>query len=95
VNGVNEFVQPRIFYARIISLYLRLWLIARVSHDILCIHAVRKYENFPALVRNVGIKYGVSRIFVTSNELRILDSKRFPVSRTFARNNKHTILAIP
>ncbi len=54
MDGVNEFVQPRIFYAYIISPYWPLWLIARVSHDMLCIHAVRKYENFPALVRNVG-----------------------------------------
>ena len=52
--GVSEFVQPRIIYAHISSLYWRLWLIAHESHDMLFIHAVRKYENFAVLVRNVG-----------------------------------------
>ena len=54
MDGVREFVQPRIFYAYIIALCWWLWLVAHVSHDMLFIHAVRKYENFPALVRNVG-----------------------------------------
>ena len=42
MNGVSGFVQPRMFYDHIIYTYWRLWLIAHESHDMLCIHAVRK-----------------------------------------------------
>jgi hypothetical protein len=47
MDGVSESVQPRISYAYIDSLYRRLWLIARVIHNMLCIHAVRKIRKLP------------------------------------------------
>jgi hypothetical protein len=63
MDGVREFVQPRKFYAYIIALYWWLWLVAHVSHDMLFIHAVRKYKNFPALVRNVGYHHQCRTVY--------------------------------